>query len=59
MSISLELTAEDTSLLAEVLRLYLAELHEEISHTDSFDLREALQARHQRASQLLARLPAD
>ena len=56
MNVTLDLTPDDAELLMTVIRSYLDDLHDEIAHTESYDFREALQARQQRLNDLLGRL---
>jgi len=56
MSNTLQLAQDDAALLADVIRSYLNELHDEITHTDNYDLREALHAKQRRLNALLEQL---
>jgi hypothetical protein len=56
MNTNLELTAEDVSLLRDVIRSYLSDLHDEIVHTDDFEFKEGLHDRQRRLNALLDQL---
>lgn len=56
MNTSLELTTEDVSLLRDVIRSYLSDLHDEIAHTDDFEFREGLHDKQRRLNALLDQL---
>ncbi|HEX6748588.1 MAG TPA: hypothetical protein VF092_14925 [Longimicrobium sp.] len=56
MGTSLNLTDQDAGLLREVLSHYLNELHDEIVHTDDYDLREALHDKQRRLNALLEQI---
>lgn len=56
MQNTLQLTGEDAGLLREVISHYLSELHDEIVHTDNYDLREQLHAKQHRLTALLEQL---
>jgi hypothetical protein len=56
MTSNLELSSEDASLLRDVIRSYLNELHDEIAHTENYEFREGLQERQRHLTDLLARL---
>jgi hypothetical protein len=53
---NLQLTQEDAGLLREVIAHYLSELHDEIVHTDNYDLRESLHAKQRRLTTLQEQL---
>jgi hypothetical protein len=53
---SLDLTREDEGLLREVIAHYLSELHDEIAHTDDYDLRESLHVKQRRLNALMEQL---
>ena len=53
---NLDLTQEDVTILRDVIRSYLSELHDEIVHTENFEFREGLQERQRRLQELLERL---
>jgi hypothetical protein len=50
----IDLTEEERLVLADILRRALADLHTEISHTDSGDFRDALKARRAVVEKVLA-----
>jgi len=54
--VNLELTQEDVAILRDTIRSYLNDLHDEITHTENFEFREALQGRQQRLNAMLERL---
>ncbi len=58
MSNTLQLAQDDAALLADVIRSYLNGLHDEITHTDNYDLREALHVKQRRLNALLEQLGA-
>ncbi|HEX8455377.1 MAG TPA: hypothetical protein VF647_25080 [Longimicrobium sp.] len=49
----LSLDTEGAALLADALRSYLSDLHDEIAGTDNFDFREALKRREQMLNGIL------
>jgi len=53
---NLQLEEQDSALLADVIRSYLNELHSEITHTDDYDLRQALHRKQERLQALLGQL---
>ena len=53
---NLDLTQEDVAILADVVRSYLSDLHDEIAHTENYEFREALQERQSRLTAILDRL---
>lgn len=53
---NLDLTQEDVAILADVVRSYLNDLHDEIVHTENYEFREGLQERQRRLSAILDRL---
>jgi hypothetical protein len=53
---TLQLAEQDVALLADVIRSYLNDLHDEITHTDNYDMREALQERQSRLQAILEQL---
>ena len=53
---NLDLTQEDVAILADVVRSYLNELHDEIVHTENYEFREGLQERQRRLTAILDRL---
>ena len=53
---NLELTQEDVAILRDTIRSYLNDLHDEITHTDNYDLREALHERQRRLQAILGQL---
>jgi hypothetical protein len=52
----LSLDTEGAALLADALRSYLSDLHDEIAGTDNFDFREALRRREQMLNGILHQL---
>jgi hypothetical protein len=56
MSTTLQLAQDDSALLADVIRSYLNGLHDEITHTDNYDLREALHEKQRRLNAVLEQL---
>ncbi|HEX8674770.1 MAG TPA: hypothetical protein VF710_22920 [Longimicrobium sp.] len=52
----LSLDTEGAALLADALRSYLSDLHDEIAGTDNFDFREALKRREQMLNGILHQL---
>jgi hypothetical protein len=54
----LSLDTERAALLADALRSYLSDLHDEIAGTDNFDFREALKRREQMLIGILNELQA-
>ncbi len=54
----LSLDTERAALLADALRSYLSDLHDEIAGTDNFDFREALKRREQMLMGILNELQA-
>jgi hypothetical protein len=53
---NLQLEEQDSALLADVIRSYLNDLHTEITHTDDYDLRQALHDKQHRLQALLQQL---
>ena len=53
---TLQLAEGDVALLADVIRSYLNDLHDEITHTDNYDMREALQQKQARLQEILEQL---
>ena len=53
---TLQLAEQDAALLADVIRSYLNDLHDEIAHTENFEFREALQDKQRRLNALLEQL---
>ena len=53
---TLQLAEQDVALLADVIRSYLNGLHDEITHTDNYDMREALHEKQRRLNALLEQL---
>ena len=53
---NLDLTQEDVAILADVVRSYLSDLHDEIVHTENYEFREGLQERQRRLTAILDRL---
>ncbi|HEU4562483.1 MAG TPA: hypothetical protein VFS20_31930 [Longimicrobium sp.] len=53
---TLQLAEGDVALLADVIRSYLNDLHDEITHTDNFEMREALQEKQRRLQEILEQL---
>lgn len=56
MSTTLQLAQDDATLLADVIRSYLNDLHDEITHTDNYEMREALHEKQRRLEALLEQL---
>ena len=56
MATSLNLNDQDAGLLREVISHYLSELHDEIAHTDNYELREALHDKQRRLTALQEQL---
>ncbi|MBI3973875.1 MAG: hypothetical protein HY332_21570 [Chloroflexi bacterium] len=54
--VELVLQPDEAALLERILNNYLSDLHMEITHTDSYDMRQALKDDRALARQLLARL---
>ena len=54
--IELDLTPEETAVLASILETDLSDLRMEISHTDSFDFRTELKSRKALLNKVLERL---
>jgi hypothetical protein len=54
----LELTSAETKLLGELLKSSLSDLHTEISHTDSRELRDELKEREENTRVILDRITA-
>jgi hypothetical protein len=52
----LELSAAEAKLLNDLLNSSLAELHTEINHTDSRELREELKEREEKIREILERI---
>jgi hypothetical protein len=53
---TLQLAEQDVSLLADVIRSYLNDLHDEAAHTDNYELREALHEKQRRLNEILQQL---
>ena len=53
---NLQLEGQDAALLADVIRSYLNDLHTEITHTDDYDLRQALHQKQHRLQEILGQL---
>ncbi|HET7461903.1 MAG TPA: hypothetical protein VFJ82_11675 [Longimicrobium sp.] len=53
---TLQLVEQDVALLADVIRSYLNDLHDEITHTDDYDLRQALHDKQHRLQAILEQL---
>lgn len=53
---TLQLAEQDAALLADVVRSYLNDLHDEITHTDDYDLRQALHDKQHRLQEILGQL---
>jgi hypothetical protein len=53
---TLQLEEGDAAMLADVIRSYLNDLHDEITHTDNYDMREALHERQRRLNTILEQL---
>jgi hypothetical protein len=53
---TLELSREEASDLADALRSYLNDFHDEIVNTDDFDYKQALQQKRERLEAVVARL---
>ncbi|HET7228808.1 MAG TPA: hypothetical protein VFJ16_02265 [Longimicrobium sp.] len=53
---NLQLEEQDVALLADVIRSYLNDLHDEITHTDDYDLRQALHQKQQRLQEIVQQL---
>jgi ubiquitin C-terminal hydrolase len=51
-----ELSAAEAKLLSELLNSSLTELHTEINHTDSRELREELKEREEKIREILERI---
>jgi len=56
---NLDLSQEDTAILADVVRSYLNDLHDEIAHTENYEFREGLQERQRRLNAILDRLAGE
>ena len=56
MSNTLQLAQDDAALLADVIRSYLNDLHDEITHTDDYDMRQALQEKQRRLNEIVEHL---
>jgi len=54
----LSLDTDGAAVLADALRSYLSDLHDEIAGTDNFDFREALKRREQMLTGILHQLQA-
>jgi hypothetical protein len=50
---TLQIAEQDVALLADVIRSYLNDLHDEITHTDNYELREALHEKQRRLTTIL------
>jgi hypothetical protein len=53
---TLELSREEATDLADALRSYLNDFHDEIVNTDDFDYKQALQQKRERLEAVVARL---
>lgn len=53
---TLELSREEATDLADALRSYLNDFHDEIVNTDDFDYKQALQQKRERLEAVMARL---
>jgi len=53
---TLELSREEATDLADALRSYLNDFHDEIVNTDDFDYKQALQRKRERLEGVVARL---
>ena len=56
MTNTLQLAQDAAALLADVIRSYLNDLHDEITPHRNYDLREALHAKQRRLNELLEQL---
>jgi hypothetical protein len=54
--LTLELSREEAADLADALRSYLNDFHDEIVNTDDFDYKQALQRKRERLESVVARL---
>lgn len=54
--LTLELSPEEAADLADALRSYLNDFHDEIVNTDDFDYKQALQRKRERLESVVARL---
>ncbi|HEU4456291.1 MAG TPA: hypothetical protein VFR81_24710 [Longimicrobium sp.] len=54
--LTLELSREEAADLADALRSYLNDFHDEIANTDDFDYKQALQRKRERLEGVVARL---
>lgn len=55
---TLQIAEQDVALLGDVIRSYLNDLHDEITHTDNYELREALHEKQRRLNTILEQLGA-
>ena len=53
---TIELSEREIALLGEMLERNVSELHEEIYHTDNFELRQELKAKKEELKELMKRL---
>jgi hypothetical protein len=53
---TLQIAEQDVALLADVIRSYLNDLHDEITHTENYEFREALQEKQRRLNAILEQL---
>jgi hypothetical protein len=53
---TIELSEREIALLCEMLERNVSELHEEIYHTDNFELRQELKAKKEELKELMKRL---